>query len=376
MIMNVRVGNLSLYCLVTALPIGAPAVLADTVETKDGARLVGKITGITENTIALETVYAGSLRIKKAEVVGFSTEDPLVIRLASGTTMSGKVTHSGGSRMEIAGSDGVLTTEMPKIAASWALEGEDSAVIKMRDELEDKRRKWSYEVGLDITGKSGNSEESGTAARMRATLAGPDDSLGLYLSYDQAEKNGGKTSNEIIAGATYDSFFKEKLGWFVRSEIESDEFEDVDIRVTVAGGLSYRFINQEKHTLGMRAGFGYRFEGLENGNNIEAPSLDLGLKHFYQFNKFGRVTTVIKFIPSVEDFSDFRLSQDTGFEFPLGAGGSWKLRMGISNFFNNNPAPGREELDTTYYSRLIFSWDSRVAKKRHNHYHLDLANKN
>ncbi len=335
----------------------AASAWGDTVETKDGARLVGKITGITENTIDLETVYAGTLKIKKGEVAGFSTEDPLVIRLASGTTFSGKVTHSGGSRMEIAGSDGVLTTEMPKIAASWAVEGEDPAVVKMRKELEGQRRNWSYEVGLDLTGKSGNSDESGTAARVKATLAGPDDSLGLYLSYDQAENNGDKTSNEIIAGATYDSFFKEKLGWFLRSEIESDEFEDVDFRVTTAGGLSYRFFQQENHSLGMRAGISYRFEGLENGTNIKAPGLDFGLNHFYQIKKVGRLTTDIKFIPSVEDFSDFRLSQDTGFEIPIGGGSSWKLRMGISNFFNNNPAPGREELDTTYYTRLIFSWD-------------------
>ncbi len=245
---------------------------------------------------------------------------------------------------------------MPKIAASWGTEEEDPVIVKRREEIEARRRKWSYETGLDLTGKSGNSEESGMAARLKATFAGPDDSLGIYLSFDKAQKNGDQTSNEVIAGATYNSFFKKKLGWFVRSEYERDEFEDIDLRVTTAGGLSYRFFKQEHHSLNARAGFSYRFETLDNGTKIKSPGLDFGFKHFYRFNKIGKVTTDLKFIPSVEDFSDFRFTQDTGFEFPLGGGKFWKIRFGLATSFNNNPAPNRVKLDTTYYTRLILNW--------------------
>ncbi len=142
----------------------------------------------------------------------------------------------------------------------------------------------------------------------------------------------------------------------MRSEYERDEFEDIDIRVTTAGGLSYRFFKQEHHTLNTRAGFSYRFETLDNGTKIKSPGLDFGLKHFYRIKKFGKVTTDLKFIPSVEDFSDYRFTQDTRFEFPLGGGKFWKVRFGLANSFNNNPAPNRVKLDTTYYTRLILNW--------------------
>ncbi len=336
---------------------GASVLTADTVETRDGARLVGKITGITEEKITMVTAYAGTLEINKTEVVGFSTDDPVFVRLGNGMTISGKVSHSGQSKLKIVGLGGELATEMPKIAASWGTEEEDPNIVKRREEIEALRRKWGYEVGVDLTGKSGNSDESGMATRIKADLAGPNDSLGLYLSIDKAKNKGNQTSNEVIAGATYNSFFKEKLGWFVRSELESDEFEDIDFRVTTAGGLSYRFFKEEHHALSGRAGFSYRFESLDNGSTIKAPGLDFGLNHFYRIKKVGRVTTDIKFIPSVKDFSDFRLTQDTGFEFPLGGSGFFKLRLGISNFFNNNPAPGKVGLDTTYYTRLLFTWD-------------------
>ena len=184
------------------MAVSASVLVADTVETKDGARLVGKITGITDKKITLDTIYAGALEIDRAEVVGFSTDEPVFVRLENGITISGKVSHSGRSKLKIVGLGGELTTEMPKIAASWGKEEEDPVVVKRREEIAANRRKWSYEVGLDLTGKSGNSEESGTAARLKANFAGPDDSLGFYLSFDKAKKNGAKTSNEVIDGAT------------------------------------------------------------------------------------------------------------------------------------------------------------------------------
>lgn len=46
---------------------------------------------------------------------------------------------------------------------------------------------------------------------------------------------------------------------------------------------------------------------------------------------------------------------DSGFEIPLSAG-FWKLRLGLNNQYNSRPQPGREELDTTYYTRLVLNW--------------------
>ena len=134
-----------LVALVPCLSFG------DTVETRDGARLVGKITGITDETIIMETVYAGSLEIKKAEVIGFSTDEPVFVRLKSGKTISGKVTHRGESRMEIGDSEGFLGTEMADIALSWVSGAKDPAVLKIREELAANRRMLTFEIGFDMS---------------------------------------------------------------------------------------------------------------------------------------------------------------------------------------------------------------------------------
>src|SRR4051812_11941991 len=65
---------------------------ADLVETKNGARIVGKITRIDAGTVEVDTSFAGTIKIKQAEVSTMSTDAPVAVRLASGTRLDGKVT--------------------------------------------------------------------------------------------------------------------------------------------------------------------------------------------------------------------------------------------------------------------------------------------
>jgi hypothetical protein len=32
------------------------------------------------------------------------------------------------------------------------------------------------------------------------------------------------------------------------------------------------------------------------------------------------------------------------------------VRLGISNDYNSQPRPGKEKLDTTYYTKFLLSW--------------------
>ena len=63
--------------------------LADVVETKNGARIVGKVTKIDDGKVYVSTDYAGDLTIKQSEVTGIVTDAPVVVRLATGTTLQG-----------------------------------------------------------------------------------------------------------------------------------------------------------------------------------------------------------------------------------------------------------------------------------------------
>ena len=106
------------------IALSSAVLSADTVETKDGSRLVGTVTKIDGGNVTLLTSYAGEITIKQSDVVSITTDSAVAVRLASGTRIDGKVSTEGGA-VKIAGADGVISTSVDKVAASWAAGGKD-----------------------------------------------------------------------------------------------------------------------------------------------------------------------------------------------------------------------------------------------------------
>ena len=70
--------------IILSLALGSISVnslSADVVETKDGARIPGKILKIDGGLVVVETGFAGTISIKQAEVVGLNTESAIAMRL-------------------------------------------------------------------------------------------------------------------------------------------------------------------------------------------------------------------------------------------------------------------------------------------------------
>jgi hypothetical protein len=161
------------------------AGLADKVITNDGAHLTGTITLIDQGVIHLNTAYAGALEIKQEQVASFETEEPVFIRLASGTTMAGPVQSATGGKLKIQSKDGTLETDMSRVTTSWSPTSEDPQVVRLRAEKEALRRQWKFRGGVDLLGKNGNSEEFSLGMKVEAKLKSPNDELAYFAEYEQ-----------------------------------------------------------------------------------------------------------------------------------------------------------------------------------------------
>lgn len=344
--------------IITALAasFGTPAI-ADTVITNDGARLTGSITLIDAGIIHLDTAYAGTLEINQELVSSFSTDEPVFVRLASGSTMAGPVISSGNGKLKIQSEDGTLETEMTRVTASWTPTSEDPAIVALREKEEAMRRKWKFRGGVNLLGKSGNTDQFDLGITFDAVLKSPNDELAFFGEYEQREKNGDTTEDRIAGGMSYESFFSEHYGWYVRTELESDEVDEIDLRSTSGAGMSFRIINKDTQTLVARSGVGYRYTAYADGtDNESSATLDFGLAHTYKYKTFFSMENDLSYVPSVDDFGVYRVVHDSGIEIPLGNGENWKIRLGIKHEYDSQPA-AEEKLDTTYYSRMIYSWD-------------------
>lgn len=338
------------------LGFSGPILALDYIETTNGGTLTGIIKEINNDTIILSTDYAGDITIQRDKVLGFSSEQSLAVRLKSGTVLIGPVEHDQQGSLAISSSDAQLTTQLTNIAESWLPDQKDPEVVRLEEEHDKTIRKWSYEAGADITGRKGNSDEFGVAINLAAKLVGKDDSLLFYGSLNQAEQQGVDNTDEIIVGSEYTAYTNEPWGWYMRTELERDDFEGIDLRALFGSGLNYRVFNKPEHSLELRSGVGYRHESFTDGTTEQSPTLDFGLAHNWLFADWGRIKNNLTFAPAITDFGDYLITHDSSLEIPLGLSDYWQLRLGLRHDYKSIPAEGREGLDTSYYSRLQLAW--------------------
>jgi putative salt-induced outer membrane protein YdiY len=333
-------------------------LVADEIQIQDGTVLKGTIASISETVIELETGFAGTLKVDRAQVSGFTTDNPVFVRLASGAVMPGTVSQGEAGTVTLTGVDGVLSAPLASVRQGWVQADKDPEMIAREQAAAELERKWKYQVSANASAKSGNTDEQSIGAKFSATLDGKHDELKFYGSYDSKETDGEKSSDERKLGMRYTSYFNDPWGWYARQEIEIDEFENIALRSVTAAGISRRFAHKDHYKLSANAGFSYRYESYEDGTeDAGIIGLDVGLQHYYRFRNNFEMNNELTWVPSIEDFGSYLITQDSWLDFPLGGSDVWKVRLGLKNDYNSMPEGDREELDTTWYSSVVIDWE-------------------
>lgn len=367
-------GKLYLLFLLLAV-LAISTVSADIVETRDGARLVGKVLQIDGTLVVLDTAYAGEVKIKQSEVTGITTDKPTNIRLSTGAVLQGTLTSDKAGVVMVSSSNGAIVASVDKIIATWAPNAVDPAVLAMR-------RAWTYEATVDAVGKTGNSDQVGTGFSFRAALSGQQDKLQFYSAYDRQVTQGQRSADQLKAGVDYQNSFSGRYLWYVRDEAGFDRVKLIELTNVAATGLGYDFIKKPKQTLTFRGGLANRYEIYKEDPELYAElvnptppgvplspdeartratkprvnstEFDFGLSHSLELFDVSLVTR-ISFTPSVTDFTDYRLVHESFLEIPL-HNLMWKLRMGVSDDYTSKPAVNTKRLDTTYFTHFVLKW--------------------
>ena len=331
------------FLLILSTIAFSSSVIADVLKISDGSRLFGKIIKVEDGTISLKTTYAGTIKVKQSEVLSFETEDPVLANLKGGKTLTGAV-ESKGDKVRIGEENSLGLVNL-------------SQILSLKpDPGKEPKKDWIFSAGFDLLGKQGNTEEMSLGANALIARKGPKDELKFTAEFEDREKNSEKTADRIAGGASYEYFFKDSLGWYLRSELESDEITSVNLRSTTGAGASYRLLNRDRQTLVVRSGLGYRFIDYETMKEDESSlTLDLGLTHNYKFNDTVSIASQLSYVPGIGSSENNRFVHDSTLVFPIGNGERWSLKLGIKNEYETEPAVP-EKLDTTYYSKMSFSW--------------------
>lgn len=327
------------------------ALRADTVELDNGTKIMGTIVSITADKVQIKTDFAGTLTLDRARVTSFSSSSPVFVSLQSGSKLYGAV-QATATTTTVETQDGTMTVKPDSLLAVWPMDGEDPLAPPPP-----AIRKWSYEAGFDLVGKTGNTERISFGGGVKATLKGPEDKLVFYGRGARAKDSGIKTVEELVGGMDFERRFAGgKHSWYTRVELEHDTIEQIDLRTTAGLGYGYYFLDKPAHVLRGRLGFIYRHEDYKYQESKSSPGLDLGLHHDYKLRDWGRLVTDVTYTPSFEDLQDYRLYHETALQLPIGST-AWKLKLGVANEYNSKAPEGTEKLDTTYFTRLVLNWN-------------------
>ena len=328
---------------------------ADQINLKDGSVIKGKVVQIVDGKLTIKTDALGELKIDFANVANFTTDEPMVVSTTtSAATVTGKIGAGADGKTAVDGTP-VNTAEIKNM---WRPGEPDPSLPVV------KPRKWKYEVAFDITGKTGNTEKTTVGGSAKATMDGPKDKLELYVRGRYAKENGNKNEEEYVGGADYEIRINDTSHTaYARLQAEQDKFDNYKLYTTAAAGYGFYVVDTDDFKVRLRAGLTYvhksYYDELEDSDSM---GVEFNYHHELKFKDLGKLdaklVTDVTYTPVFENFQeDYRIYHESALDIPLTKNGLWSIRLGISNEYNNRVAKNKERMDTTYFGRLVISWE-------------------
>ena len=366
-----------------ALILGAvPVASADEVVLVDGSRLHGKILRMSQGKLQVETTYAGSLSIEKDQLVGVNSEAQMAVSLANGDRIIGRLVLVGDQQTVESASLGDVPIEVSSITAIFGPDSPTPRVRAAQSEFEAREAAikqqhekemtainarlarvtpiWTGRIQIGMTGRTGETERLTINSRIDVKRETQDDRLFLYTTVLYDREDGVRSDNQIIGGARLEIDLDESDRRFVylRSELEFDEEENIDLRTTVTVGAGFVLVREDDFKLTFRGGIGYQHETYDDNTSDDQGVLELGYDIRWDINEDFRLVHDLNYIPEITASAtdQFRIVSNTAIEMPIGTGDKWSIRTGVRSEYDNDPQEDIERLDSWFYMNLALDF--------------------
>lgn len=330
------------------LPLLLPVALAaDTATLKDGTFLRGRIEKVVDGRLEMTVPMLGTAvhRIPLASVESFVVDDE--VRLSDGGTVRrGRVSAVGGRAVASGSPESVPLDERTEL---WR-----DAVPRPHDVP--PSRKWTAQVDLDVSGRSGATTGSGFSAGFLARGEAAEDVITAGVRTVRTTAGTQIAADDLHAQLSYETNPTEMAFWYLRTDTGYDHARRVDFLTVNTVGLGFRVFQDPMGKLDLRTGVGHRYETYMTNlqPTLSAPSADLGLVFIRDFS-WAEWNTQITAVPSLERWNDYYLRHETSLSVLKGQG-PLSVRLGITHDLRGNPVPPQVRLGTAYFMRWVYAW--------------------
>jgi putative salt-induced outer membrane protein YdiY len=322
---------------------------SDQVTLNNGDRLTGAIQKNDGKNLTIKSELAGRVTIPWDAITSVSAQQ-LFVALTDGQTVAGAVTTApDGSRFEIATKEtGVITADRTAVLSMRSAEEQTA----YQTEVERYRNPrlvdlWAGNLDVGFATSQGNSKTASFNLSGAANRTTRRDKIAVYYTSLFASSNAtGRnitTANAKRGGVAYNLNLDGRWFAFGQVDLESDQFQSLDLRFVPAGGLGGHVIRNEATTFDVQLGAAGKREFFSTGLNRTSAEVLLGQEYTHKFTAATSLAEKLTFFPDVSDRGNYRLNFDTTAVTVIKKWLSWQLSA--SDRLISNPAPGRKKND-------------------------------
>lgn len=334
---------------------------ADQVTMKNGDRLSGTVTKSDTKGLVIKTEFAGEVTISWDAITAITSSSQLHVNLKDGQTLVGTVTTPQEGRLAVATKEtGTVTTTKDAVTAIRSdaeQQTYDAEVERLRNpRLIDL---WTGTLDLGYANTHGNANTSTFSLSGNAARATTRDKISVYYTsvFSSSNASGTQltTANAKRGGIAYNLNVSKEWFVFGSVDLESDQFQSLDLRFVPAGGGGYHAIANLDTTLDFNLGASADREFFNTGLNRTSAALVAGEELNQKLNKITTLHEKLMFYPDVSSPGDYRVNFDLSAVTTLRKWLSWQLTA--SDRFLSNPLAGRKTNDILFTTgfRLTFA---------------------
>ena len=309
------------------------SAFGDEVFFKSGDKLTGTVKALADGKMLFESKVAGPLTLNMADIKTFSTDAPIEVALADGTSINQKISASADGKVAV---DAGKTLTLADIA-----------------KINPDKPKWSGVVSAGATFVRGNTKSDTASVGVEAMHRTENDRISLAAGYFTAKQRDTSThNNSTIADnwflkGQYDYFFSKKFYGYGNLRYEKDRIAYLDMRITPGVGVGYQWIERADLNISTEAGANWVYEKYTDPDDTRTYMAGRLAYHVDKsFNAKVKAFHNLEYIPSFEDVGTFLVNSDIGLRAAMTARLSFEAKAQLA--YNSQPSGDRDKKDLRY----------------------------
>lgn len=336
--------------------------LADHVTLTNGDRVTGRILVMDAKSLLVKSDFMGEVRIDRSAVSSIESDAPLHVTFRSGERLFGRVRAAGGS-LEVGSPEGGVRAE--PLEAVEALRVEDR---QRAWEREERRRHdppwldfWTGSISVGLAAARGNARTATLTSGATAQRTTGFDKIGLKYSQIYSTQSTrlpyGATANRIGGALRYDRNFGARLFAYSSALFDFDEFQDLDLRSVLGGGLGYHVLKSERTFLNVDLGGAWNREKFATGLVRHSGELAVGEESRHRVTSALNLFQSLTVNPNLSQAGELRLAFDGGANIQLSR--SLSFHVTLTDRYLSNPLAGLRKNDVLLSTGVTFVFEQR-----------------